>query len=94
MISLFALLTGCSILVLWLPFNYHPSHAGTIVFGLVYGFFSGSVVSLMMACVAKTGPLQTLGQRFGTFQIVISVSYVHNPSHPGVDVPSDDAFVS
>lgn len=74
-ITICALFTGGSILALWLPFNYHASHAGTIVFGLVFGFVSGAVVSLMMACVAKTGPLETLGQRFGTFQIVISVRY-------------------
>jgi hypothetical protein len=61
-------------LALWLPFNYHPSHAGIIVFGLVYGFVSGSFVSLLMPCVAKTGNLETLGQRFGTFQIVMAVS--------------------
>jgi hypothetical protein len=60
-------------LCLWLPFNYHPSHAGIIVFALVYGFVSGAVVSLVMPCVAKTGSLDTLGQRFGTFQIVISI---------------------
>lgn len=74
-ITICSLFTGGSILALWLPFNYHASHAGIIVFGLVFGFVSGAVVSLMMACVAKTGPLETLGQRFGTFQIVISVRY-------------------
>ncbi|GLA55727.1 hypothetical protein AnigIFM63604_002673 [Aspergillus niger] len=61
-------------LCLWLPFNYHPSHAGIIVFSAVYGFVSGAVVSLMMPCVAKVGDLQTLGQRFGTFQLIMSVS--------------------
>jgi hypothetical protein len=61
-------------LALWLPFNYHPSHAGIIVFALVYGFVSGSFVSLLMPCVAKTGSLETLGQRFETFQIVIAAS--------------------
>ena len=68
-----SLFTGGSILVLWLPFNYHPSHAGIIVFGAVYGFVSGAVVSLLMPCVAKVGPLETIGQRFGTFQTVIAL---------------------
>jgi MFS family permease len=68
-----ALPTGVSILALWLPFNYHPSHAGIIVFSLVYGFVSGAFVCLLMPCVAKAGGLGTLGQRFGTFQVVISV---------------------
>ncbi|KAJ5584960.1 uncharacterized protein N7459_004760 [Penicillium hispanicum] len=66
--------SGVAILALWLPFNYHPSHAGLIVFALVYGSVSGAVVSLFMPCVAKLGKLETLGQRFGTFQIAISVS--------------------
>ncbi|KAK7733707.1 hypothetical protein SLS53_008174 [Cytospora paraplurivora] len=66
--------TGISILALWLPFNYHPSHAGIIVFSIVFGFVSGAVVSLVMPCVAKTGTLDTIGQRFGTFQTVIGVA--------------------
>jgi MFS family permease len=69
-------MTGGSILCLWLPFNYHPSHAGLIVFALVYGFVSGAVVSLLMPCVGKSGSLETLGQRFGTFQFMISIRYV------------------
>jgi MFS family permease len=65
--------SGVAILALWLPFNYHQSHAGLIVFALIFGFFSGALVSLFMPCVAKLGKLETLGQRFGTFQIVVSV---------------------
>ncbi|KAJ5665416.1 uncharacterized protein N7477_007864, partial [Penicillium maclennaniae] len=72
-LTMCALLTGFSMLCLWLPFNFHPSHAGIIVFALVYGFVSGAVVSLLMPCVAKSGSLETLGQRFGTFQTVLSV---------------------
>jgi MFS family permease len=75
-LSVSAMLTGASMLCLWLPFNYHSSHAGIIVFGLVYGFVSGAVVSLLLPCVAKFGELETLGRRFGTFQMVISVRYV------------------
>ncbi|KAF9882669.1 hypothetical protein FE257_005663 [Aspergillus nanangensis] len=73
-LTICAMLTGGSILCLWLPFNYHPSHAGIIVFALVYGFVSGAVVCLLVPCVAKIGDLTTLGQRFGTFQMIISVS--------------------
>lgn len=75
-----ALLTGISILALWLPFNYHPSHAGVIVFALVYGFFSGAFVSLMMPGVGKIGPIDTLGQRFGTYQVVMAFRYVKQMS--------------
>lgn len=68
--------SGVTVLALWLPFNYHHSHAGLIVFALIFGFFSGALVSLFMPCVAKLGKLATLGQRFGTFQIAISVRSV------------------
>ncbi|KAE8344774.1 hypothetical protein BDV24DRAFT_148638 [Aspergillus arachidicola] len=67
-------LLRASILALWLPFNYHPSHAGITIFALVYGFVSGSFVSLLMPCVAKAGSLETLGLRFGSFQMIIGVS--------------------
>ena len=67
-------LTGASILVLWLPFDTHPSHAGLMVFGAVYGFVSGAYVSLLMPCAAKSGSLETLGVRFGTFQSVIGIA--------------------
>lgn len=66
--------TGASIVALWLPFNYHPSQAGIIVFALVYGFVSGAFVSLLLPCAAKLGSLETLGQRFGTFQPVIGLA--------------------
>ncbi|KAB8211646.1 major facilitator superfamily domain-containing protein [Aspergillus parasiticus] len=67
-------LLRASILALWLSFNYHPSHAGITVFALVYGFVSGSFVSLLMPCVAKAGSLETLGLQFGSFQMIIGVS--------------------
>ncbi|TPX12637.1 uncharacterized protein E0L32_000814 [Thyridium curvatum] len=69
-----SLMTGASILALWLPFNYHPSHAGIIVFSAVYGFASGAFVSLLMPCAAKAGSIETIGQRFGTFQVVMALS--------------------
>ncbi|KAF2115917.1 major facilitator superfamily domain-containing protein [Lophiotrema nucula] len=75
-ITICSLFTGGSILALWLPFNYHPSHAGIIVFALVYGFASGAFVSLLMPCAAKTGTLETLGVRFGTFQTIIGLRLV------------------
>ncbi|KAL9081760.1 MAG: hypothetical protein Q9159_007051 [Coniocarpon cinnabarinum] len=73
-ITVSAYATGFAILCLWLPFGFHPSQAGTIVFSLVYGFASGAFVCLLMPCVAKTGPLDTIGMRFGTFQLAIAVA--------------------
>lgn len=71
-----AFLTGGSMLTLWLPFNYHHSRAATVVFAAVYGLVSGAFISLMMPCVFKLGSIQTLGQRFGTFQITIATRLV------------------
>ncbi|KAL3422698.1 transporter MCH4-like protein 8 [Phlyctema vagabunda] len=67
-------LTGISILALWIPFDYHPSHAGIMVFAVIYGFVSGGFISLLMPCAAKSGDVKSLGQRFGTFQLVMAVS--------------------
>ncbi|MCJ1384951.1 hypothetical protein MMC17_008069 [Xylographa soralifera] len=67
-----SVLTGISVFCLWIPFNNHPSHAGVILFALVFGFVSGAYVSMMMPCAAKSGSLETLGQRFGTFQSIIA----------------------
>jgi hypothetical protein len=66
-------------LTLWLPFNYHHSHAATIVFATVYGLVSGGFISLMIPCVFKLGSLETLGQRFGTFQVVVAARLVYLP---------------
>lgn len=72
--TLFA--TAVSMLALWLPFSYHHSHAGLIVFALVFGVSSGAVFSLIIPCAAKAGTIDKIGQRFGTFQTVIGVAYV------------------
>jgi MFS family permease len=92
-----ALLTGASILALWLPFNYHASHAGIIVFALIYGFVSGAFVCLLMPCVAKSGSLDTLGQRFGTFQTIIAARLVALPPSsllPGLLLPIIETYWS
>ncbi|KAF2726274.1 MFS general substrate transporter [Polychaeton citri CBS 116435] len=73
-VTLSGFFIGLSILCLWIPFDFHPSHVGIIIFSLVYGFVSGAFVSLLMPCVAKTGPLETMGMRFGTFQLAISIA--------------------
>ncbi|KAF2134691.1 MFS general substrate transporter [Dothidotthia symphoricarpi CBS 119687] len=73
-VTMSAGMSGVCMLALWLPFNHHHSHAGIIVFALAYGFFSGAFISLLMPCVVRAGNIQTLGRRFGTFQIIMSIS--------------------
>lgn len=65
---------GLTVLCLWIPFDFNTSHAGVIVFALAFGFVSGAFVSLLMPCVAKTGPIESIGMRFGTFQMVVGVA--------------------
>ena len=72
--TMVSVLAGICIVCLWIPFNNHRSHAGIIVFSLAYGLTSGAYISLLMPCAAKSGSLDTLGQRFGTFQSVISIA--------------------
>ena len=72
-VTMSAGMSGVCMLALWLPFNYHYSTAGVIIFALAYGFFSGAFVSLLMPCVAKSGDIQTLGRRFGTFQMIMTL---------------------
>ena len=69
-----SVLTGVTVACLWIPFDYHRSHAGIIIFALAHGLTSGAYISLMMPCAAKSGSLDTLGQRFGTFQSVIAIA--------------------
>ncbi|KAJ5279448.1 hypothetical protein N7478_004820 [Penicillium angulare] len=69
-----AIFSCLAILCLWLPFDYHYSNAGLIVFAAVYGFFSGAFVSIMMPCCAKSGTIETLGRQIGTYQGVIAIS--------------------
>jgi uncharacterized membrane protein len=72
MMTIISLLSALAIITLWIPFDYHSSHAGLIVFAVVYGYSSGGFISLLMPCAAKSGSLKTLGQRFGTFQLVMA----------------------
>lgn len=74
--TIVSVLAGVSVASLWMPFNHRDSHAGIIMFALAYGLSSGAYVSLMMPCAAKCGKLETLGQRFGTFQSFISIACV------------------
>jgi hypothetical protein len=71
-------------LALWLPFSYHSSHPGIIIFALAYGFTSDAFVSLLMPCVAKSGSIETLGRRFRTFQVIMSVAYVYYDENYGI----------
>ncbi|KFY89649.1 hypothetical protein V500_05568 [Pseudogymnoascus sp. VKM F-4518 (FW-2643)] len=54
-LTIVLLLSGVFTLAIWLPLEIHPSTAGIFVFGLLYGFVSGGVISLAPPCVAALG---------------------------------------
>ncbi|KAF2166993.1 hypothetical protein M409DRAFT_66108 [Zasmidium cellare ATCC 36951] len=73
-ISVAGFLSSMIMACLWLPFNFFSSHAGITVFCLCYGFTSGTFIALIVPCAAKTGSIETIGTRFGTYQPVIGMS--------------------
>lgn len=75
---------GASLLFLWLPFTLVQSFRGIFAFSLMYGFWGGAFLSLLMPCVVKIGKRESLGQRFGTFQLAIAIRSVFHQSdtHP------------
>lgn len=77
---------GCfiSVLGLWLPAK--SSEPLAVVFALVFGFFSGSNVSLAPVCVGQLCKLQSYGRYYSTAYILVSVRLVEaitrRPLHP------------
>ncbi|KAL2128332.1 hypothetical protein VTI74DRAFT_9346 [Chaetomium olivicolor] len=75
-ISLCAFLAAVSILVNWLPINYHHSLGGLIVFVLVFGLTSGAFVSLMTPALIEVagGHTTDLGVMVGSFFAIIAIA--------------------
>ncbi|KAJ5373491.1 hypothetical protein N7517_005497 [Penicillium concentricum] len=65
---------GCflSILCLWLPTN--SSEPLMVLFALVFGFFSGSNVSLAPVCVGQLCKVESFGRYYSTAYILVSIS--------------------
>lgn len=59
------------VLALWLP---STSNAPVIIFAVLYGFSSGSIVSLIPALVAQISDIRKIGVRNGTLFAIISVA--------------------
>lgn len=68
LISLFATLA------LWLPI--HHDIALFYVMVPIFGFGSGSVMSLAPVCIGELGKVSEYGQRYGTSYSVVGVAYV------------------
>lgn len=75
-LAVVTLVAAVSILVIWLPVNYHRSLGGLVVFVLVFGFASGAYVSLMTPALIEVagGHTHDLGAKAGTFFAIIAVA--------------------
>lgn len=71
---------GClvSLLCLWLPAS--SNKAVLVVFSLVFGFFSGSNVSLAPVCVGQFCKIEAYGRYYSTAYILVSLRYVFSPN--------------
>jgi MFS family permease len=63
-------LSGIWILALWLPAT---SDAALVAFAVLFGFFSGAYISLIMPLVMAISPLAELGCRTGIIMLVTAI---------------------
>ncbi|KAH7409015.1 putative MFS transporter [Cadophora sp. MPI-SDFR-AT-0126] len=90
-VSLISLVTTIAFLAFWLPLELktNPTNTQIFAFSACYGFASGAFISVMMSCAAELGPVETLGQRFGTYQAVIGFASLTSLPIQGALIPHD-----
>ena len=70
----FMIISGLSVLCIWVT---GTSHAQTIIFAIIYGFCTGSFVSLMVVCLTViTKDMTVIGLRAGTMRFMIGFAIV------------------
>ena len=65
-----AFLSGLSCLVFWF---FAKSFVSVMLFSVVYGFLSGSFVSVINPCVAQISEMSQIGTRIGLLYSIISI---------------------
>ena len=68
-----AFLSGLSCLVFWF---FAKSLVAVMMFSVVYGFLSGSFVSVINPCVAQISHMSQMGTRIGLLYSIISIPWV------------------
>lgn len=58
-------------LALWLPAGSNP--AAIVAYAVLFGFWSGSAISLAPVCVAQISSTEDFGKRYGTTYSLVSV---------------------
>jgi MFS family permease len=64
-------LSGVWVFALWIPAS---NDATVIAFSILFGFFSGAFVSLLMPLMLKSSPLKEIGFRTGIVMLVFAVA--------------------
>ncbi|KAJ5908706.1 hypothetical protein N7495_001388 [Penicillium taxi] len=89
--TLIITLFGCLLctVCLWLPAG--SSKAIIAIFALLFGFFSGSNVSLAPVCIGQLCKLEAFGRYYATAYAIVSIRYLidlisFEPSRPGADL--------
>lgn len=65
------------LLAVWFPLEIrkNTTHVQIFAFAAIYGFSSGAFIGVMMSVVADLGDVEDLGQRFGTYQVIVGFGY-------------------
>lgn len=58
-------------LALWLPSQSNP--AAILAYAVLFGFWSGSAISLAPVCVAQISKTEDFGTRYGTTYVLVSI---------------------
>lgn len=64
---------ACSVITfaLWLPSQ--SNHAAILAYAVLFGFWSGSAISLSPVCVAQISKTEEFGKRYGTTYFLVSL---------------------
>ncbi|KAH3672525.1 hypothetical protein WICMUC_004210 [Wickerhamomyces mucosus] len=75
-------------LVLWLPFGYNVK--ALFAYAALYGFFSGSILSLSPVCCGQISKTEEFGKRYATMYMVTSLTILATIPIGGVIVGKGD----
>lgn len=73
MMCLISLLSTVAFFVIWLPAPAFSTLGGLYAFSSIYGFISGSSLSLAPACIGQISKTRDFGKRYGTAYFILSV---------------------
>jgi MFS family permease len=86
-----AIITTILVLGMWIPAS---SNAAIIVFAALFGFTSGSIVSITPALVAQISDVRQIGVRTGTIFTIVSIAVlVSNPIAGALVVADNGGFL-